>query len=54
MDEVMALTNRCNERPQYEIRSVCLPRHPAVAYLFLVTFNVAVYDPTCPIPWWIN
>ena len=28
--------NRWSKRPYFEIKSVCLPRHPAVAYLFLV------------------
>jgi len=30
------LTNRWSQRPHFEISSECLPRHPAVAYLFLV------------------
>ncbi len=30
------LTNRCSQRPHFEIHPACLPRHPAVAYLFLV------------------
>src|SRR5262245_42372221 len=31
-----ALTNRSSQRPYCDIRSICLPRHPAVAYLCLV------------------
>ena len=34
--EQEGLTNRGSQRPRYEISSACLPRHPAVAYLFPV------------------
>ncbi len=36
MDEVMAPTNRCSQRPHCEASSVCLPPHPVVAYLSFV------------------
>jgi hypothetical protein len=31
-----ALTERGSQRPRCGTSSACLPRHPAVAYLFLV------------------
>src|SRR5438552_18137454 len=33
--ETSDLTNRCSQRPHIEMRPACLPRPPAVAYLFL-------------------
>src|SRR2546426_472921 len=33
------LTNRTRQRPRFETTSAGLPRHPAVAYLFLVRWR---------------
>ena len=35
-----------SQHPHLEMRSVCLPRHPAVAYLFLVRRRRASSRPT--------
>src|SRR6516164_5645284 len=36
----ISLTNRRSQRPHWKKSSACLPRHPAVAYLYLVDMAV--------------
>ena len=33
-----------SQRPHYEISLACLPQHPAVAYLFLVSLGPGLSD----------